>query len=454
MKKHSQKVFVLMAIILAVSAGVGFIVLKAKKTNQFNIILISIDTLRADHLGCYYYPRGTSPAIDRFRTGAVLFRHCMAQAPSTLASHASLLTSLILSHHGAYFTRSQPLPDKVQTMAERLQQRNYRTISFNDGGQIAPEFGLNQGFEKYESMGAKIKINELNFRRIVNKTIQWLDQNPREKFFLFLHTYETHHPYTPAEYYLNLFEANYNGNLPRHIPVELIVQINQGKINLDKDDQQHIINTYDAEIRSMDDSFGLLMAYLQKKKLYDNTLIIFTSDHGEEFGEHGSWAIHSHTLFNDQLHVPLIIKLPGSAPAPGKVDYLVRSIDVLPTVMDLLGEKAAAGMEGTSLVPLMKGRPPKKPVLAISQRDMQTTYDPAYWSVMTRKWKLYDNRLYNLLQDPGEMKDVSAANPDLKKELENYALRYLKRKKTKFPPKKITLDRDLKEKLKTLGYLE
>jgi arylsulfatase A-like enzyme len=427
---------------------------KSGKETDFNIILISIDTLRADHLGCYNYPRNTSPSIDKFRLEAILFRRCMAQSSSTLPSHASMLTSLIPSHHEAFFTRSQPLPDNIQTMAELLQQKGYRTISFNDGGQIAPEFGLNQGFERYVDVGPEITREDHSLRRIVNKTIPWLDQHPKEKFFLFLHTYEPHSPYKPDQKYLSLFESNYNGTLPQHISTKLIDQINNGEVKPNEEDKQHIINTYDAEIRSMDDSFGLLMDVLKKKKLYANTLIIFTSDHGEEFGEHGRWATHSHTLFNELLHVPLIIKLPGSKYASRKVDHLVRSIDILPTVMDLLDEKISKDFEGISLVPFMKGIRPRNPMFAVSQRDMTKTYAPNYWSIMTRKWKLFNEKLYNLLHDPGELADVSASHEALKKDLRKYANRYMRRKRVKSSTKKITMDDALKERLKSLGYLD
>lgn len=453
-KKHGLKIILVIVVIGIVTAG--FFVSKNLKSNErdFNIILISIDTLRADHLGCYNYPRNTSPSVDKLRKNAVLFRRCMAQSPSTLTSHGSMLTSLIPSHHGAYFTRGQALPDNIKTMAELLKEKGYQTVSFNDGGQIAPKFGLNQGFDIYESMSAKLHARYLHFYRIVNKSMKWLDQNPGEKFFFFLHTYETHHPYTPKKRHLKLFETGYKGDLPRDIQVELIEQINKGEIKLTDEDKQHIINTYDAEIRSMDESLGLLIKYLKEKKLYDKTLIIFTSDHGEEFGEHGTWAMHSHTLFNDQLHVPLVIKLPDSKFAARKVDHLVRSIDILPTVMDLLGEKLSKDFEGISLVPFMKGIPPKKLTFAISQRDMQKTYVPAYWSIMTRKWKVYDSKLYDLLDDPGELKDVSGSHDELKTNLVMYALKYIKRRQAKSTAKKIHLDDALREKLKSLGYID
>lgn len=429
--------------------------LPACKSNEkeFNIILISIDTLRADHLGCYRYPHPTSPAIDAFAKDAVLFRQCIAQCTSTLASHASIMTSLIVSHHSAYFTRTQPLPDQVKTMAEFLKEKNYRTVSYNDGGQIAAKFGLDQGFDIYESLPFD-DVKEMQFKRIVEKTESWIDTNPGEKFFLFLHTYETHHPYTPEPHYLDMFEEDYNGNLPEHISVELLNRINKDEVAIDDQDKQHIIDTYDAEIREMDDSFARLIAFLKKKKLYDNTLIIFTSDHGEEFGEHGIWGMHSHTLFNDQLLVPLIMKLPGSQLAGRKINPMARSIDILPTVLDLLGQDIPKDLEGATLIPLAQGRAEDKNMFAISQRDMPKTYPRKYWSVIQNNWKLYDKKLYNLLTDPGELTDATEAYRNLKSRLESMAISFMKRRAKRLDTRKIKIDKKLKEKLKTLGYVD
>ncbi len=338
-------------------------------------------------------------------------------------------------------------------MAELLQAKNYRTVSINDGGQIAPKFGLNQGFEIYESLSSKYKHDNFLFSRIVNKTIEWLEDNTEEKFFLFLHTYETHHPYTPKMKYLKLFESNYNGKLPEHISVELIKQINKGKVKINDEDKEHIINAYDAEIRSMDDSFGVLIDFLKKRKLYEKTLVIFTSDHGEEFGEHGIWATHSHSLFKELVLVPLIIKLPLSKFASRKVNDIVRSIDILPTVMDLLNEKMLVDFEGIGLVPLMKGQKPGKEFFIISQIDMPEMFARKYWSIMNRKWKLYNSKLYDLVNDPAELVDVSTSNKNLTKRFEKFATNFIKRNKTRFSKKKVKLDKTLKKKLKSLGYL-
>jgi len=420
---------------------------------DFNVVLISIDTLRADHLSCYKYPKTTSPAIDEFRKDAVLFRRCMAQAASTLPSHASIFTSLIPSHHTAFFTRGQSLPGNMLTMAEIFKQKNYRTVSFNDGGQVDAKFGLDQGFDQYKSFTDE----QQSFARIVNHTEEWLEKNKKEnnkrKFFLFLHTYETHHPYTPAEKYLKQIETEaYDGPLPRHISVELIHQINRGEVTLSDADKKHLVNTYDAEIRSMDDSFKQLTEYLKKNGLYDNTLIIFTSDHGEEFGEHGMWGMHSNSLYNEQLHVPLIVKLPQSRYAGRKVNRIVRSIDILPTLTALLGDKASVELEGVDLVPLMQGRKLKSDIVVISQLDAPKTFVPEAWTIIYKKWKLFNLRLYDLNKDPAETIDLAGQNKHLIKKLNNYTTDYINKKKPA-GSSKVNLDDALKDKLKSLGYV-
>jgi arylsulfatase A-like enzyme len=454
MKKYLLIIALIVIIVgLVVTAVVSK---KEEKKPAFNIILISIDTLRADHLGCYNYPRNTSPNIDKFREDAVLFRRCIVQSSSTLASHASMLTSLILSHHRAYFTRSQALSDYIMTAAEYLKGQGFHTVSFNDGGQIAPEFGLNRGFDLYESRKPGKPSYHQGFKAIVDRSLAWLDSHSGGTFFMFLHTYETHHPYTPADEHLKLFEKDYKGSLPKDISVPLIKRINNGEVPLLEEDKQHIINTYDAEIRSMDESFGRLIRYLQEKKLYAKTMIVFTSDHGEEFGEHGVWGMHSHTLFNDQLHVPLIVKFPASRFAALNVKPMVRSIDIFPTLVDMLGGKMQEQFEGVSLMPLVRGEKSSDTLIAISQRDMQKTFVRNYWSVIKGKWKLYDSRLYDLLKDPGELTDVSgasAANREIKNHLERFAMNFMRRKMRKFKTKKIKVSDELKKKLETLGYI-
>jgi arylsulfatase A-like enzyme len=419
---------------------------------DLNVILISIDTLRADHLSCYGYSKPTTPNIDDFRQDAVLFNRCIAQSSSTLQSHASMLTSLVPLHHGASFAKKQGLPNVIKTLAELLKEKGFKTVSFNDGGQLAPAFGLNQGFDVYRS--TKKKFDEFNFAYIVTKTIDWIEENPDRNFFMFLHTYETHTPYTPKEKHLRLFDQNYAGRLPAYTSEGIAQKINKGDLSITEEDRLHIIHTYDAEIKSMDESFQTLIDYLRNKKLYERTIIIFTSDHGEEFNEHGVMATHSHTLFNELLHIPLIVKFENSKFASRQVNKLVRSIDIMPTLLDKLNIKDSPYMEGISLMPLIKGQRSKIETYAISERDMLVTLRNECWSIMNDRWKLYNSCLYDLKNDTEEKIDVSDGNMNIKKSLRKRAIRFLQANRILYADKKAKLDKKEKELLKALGYIK
>jgi len=424
----------------------------SRRNADLNVILISIDTLRADHLSCYGYSKPTTPNIDDFSQDAVLFKRCIAQSSSTLQSHASMLTSLVPLHHGASFAKKRALPKRIKTLAELLKEKGFKTVSFNDGGQLAPAFGLNQGFDMYRS--TKKNFDEFNFTHIVTQSINWIEENSDRNFFMFLHTYETHTPYTPKEKYLQLFDQNYAGRLPAYTSEGIAQKINRGDLSITEEDRLHIIHTYDAEIKSMDESFQTLIDYLKKKELYERTIIIFTSDHGEEFNEHGVMASHSHTLFNELLHIPLIVKFANSKFASRQVDELVRSIDIMPTILDTLNTKPSPYMEGISLMPLIKGQKPKIDTYAISERDMEITLKNECWSIMNERWKLYNSRLYDLKNDAEEKIDVSDMHLNMKKSLRKRAIRFLQANRIFYADKKAKLDKKEKELLKALGYIE
>lgn len=420
----------------------------------YSVILVSIDTLRADHLGAYGYGKETSPEIDRFARESVVFENCQSQSVSTLASHASMMTSQLLSHHGAYFARGLRLPSRVPTIASLLKLRGYRTASFNDGGQIAPEFGLASGFDVYEHMDKDFKIDKLVFERIVQSADAWLDHNGAAKFFLFLHTYETHAPYTPKPGILAVFDAGYSGPLPPETPEDLIARINRGEVPLSDSDKAHIVATYDAEIRSMDASFGALVRSLEARGWLDKTILVFTSDHGEEFGEHELMATHSNTLFREQVHVPLIVRLPGGRLGGRRIGDLVRSIDIAPTIFALLGIAESPSFEGSSLVPSMRGRGPSGTVFSISQRDMLETYRSEFWSIRDGRWKLYNGRLYDLAADPGETRDVSASRPDIRALFRRRALRLLPPPAALGASEPANVGEETRKRLKALGYVK
>jgi arylsulfatase A-like enzyme len=371
------------------------------------VILISIDTLRFDHLGCTGYARPTTPNLDLFRRDAVLFSTAVAQASSTLASHASMLTSLLVPQHGASFKRGTGLDGGVATIAGELARHRIATVSFNEGGQLAPEYGLGRGFARYRS--ARVGPGTSHFANEVDLTRRWLRSNSGRAFFLFLHTYEVHHPYTPdARHLAEVEQPPYVGPLPGGVtPLDLLAEINQGVRHITAVDLRHIVATYDAQIRAMDDAFGALVTDLKAQGLYDETTIVFTADHGEEFGEHGWVGWHSHTLYDELVRVPLLIKYPHGMHGGGTVTRQVRSIDIAPTVLALLQIPPPRSFQGRDLTPLVGGRP-EAARYAVSNLD-----GGGVASIRSTRWKLIRNHLFDLRNDPGEKRDVAMRFPEV-----------------------------------------
>jgi len=409
---------------------------------RFNVVLISIDTLRGDHLGCYGYARPTSPTLDALCRESVVFTQAIAQAPSTLHSHASLLTSQIPQHHGASWAARTPLAEEAVSLAEVLAGAGYATAAFTGGGQMDEIFGLDQGFDLYEQPAVP------RFVDTVRAAIPWLEGQGSERFFLFLHSYETHHPYEPEARYLEAVGDEYDGPLPDAISLDLLLQINNGEIALDDADLAHVVATYDAEIRSMDDGLALLLDKLRRLGALDRTLLVFTSDHGEEFGEHGTVGWHSHTLYDELLRVPLVVRFPRAAFAGARIDRQVRSLDVAPTVLAAVGLEAPAAFEGTDLGALVRGEPVDE-LVAVSRQDRPPDKDIE--SVRTEPWKLTEGKLFHLVTDPGELWDVT--DHAIQQRLEE-ALRAAVESGTALEAEAVVPTGKTLEELKDLGYLQ
>lgn len=408
-----------------------------------NIILISFDTLRADHLGCYGYDKDTSPHTDAFSKDCVLFEKTIAQSSTTKSSHASIFTGMNVVAHCAYGGNDHILSDDRLTMAEILKDQGYRTICYNSGGYMREFFKLDQGFEIYNSDVVGRFINTVNISQ------QWLDDNPGEKFFLFMHTYEVHHPYLPKEPFSSMFKNDYSGPLPDHITIELLKDINAGKVTIDEADKAHIISRYDAEIRSMDDAFGKFLAYLKSKGLYDKAIIIVTSDHGEEFGEHGKMGWHSHTLYEELIHVPLLIKFPDQKFKGKRIKGMVRSIDILPTLLQLLAIDIGIRKEAIEGVSLLRGIQKGKvdSTFALSQLGTNTS------ALQNDRFKIIANQLYDLKNDPGEQKNIANENKKIRDKMHTSLQSYLKAKANAIETKS-KVDEETLEELRKLGYVD
>ena len=417
-----------------------------------NVVLVSIDTLRADRLGCYGREPSFTPAIDAFCEEAVQFELAIAQAPSTLSSHASLFTSLLPHHHGASRTRRLALAPDHLTLAEVLRDEGFATAAFHGGGQLDVVFGVGQGFEIYETPGHQPdqppgeEAFSDRFRPTVERAVAWLEEEKPERFFLFLHTYEIHHPYTPSPEDLAAIEAQYAGPLPPDISIDLLRGINGGRTPLGPEDLRHIESTYEGEIRSVDAAFGRLMEGLRRLELHDTTLIVFTSDHGEEFGEHGMVGWHSHTLYDELLHVPLLIRFPGAWQGGRRLDAQVRLLDVAPTVLGAVGVERPGVFQGANLTHFVAGGPPPSPY-ALSALDEGGT------SLRTPEWKRIRRELYDLTEDPGETLDVAAEHPGVAEKLRRIKVELV----TEGPaigPVDAPVSPELQERLEALGYVQ
>ena len=439
------------------------------------VILVSIDTLRPDRLGCYGNRQPTSPNIDGFAGESVLFAEAIAQAPSTLPSHATMLTSLLPEHHGAFFSRRTPLPASIPTLASELRAAGYRTAAFTGGGQIAPEFGLDRGFDTYG-----VNVGGSDFESAVRAGLGWLEENPGHPAFLFLHTYEVHHPFTPEPALLDIFDDGYDGPLPVEISKELLHRINTDETAITDRDLAHIVAAYDAEIRSVDSAFGRLLAGLGELALLEDSLLIFTSDHGEEFGEHGVVGWHSHTLFDELLRVPLLIRFPGGRDGGRSIDQQVRLLDLAPTVLATVGVVAPSTFEGVDLVRVIGGL--TTPLPAVSQLDLPV--GEIELSLRTGRWKLYPRRalagdpfaegppplavrlrnllvrwrrpfaLFDLQADPGEDRDVVEGRPQVASSLSRTLATLAGARQCPEPVPTVVVDLATEERLRALGYVD
>ena len=337
---------VLLALIVLLSFIVGLAYWWNSLVHQppKGIILISLDTLRADHLGCYRYYRDTSPSIDAFAMESILFENAIVQAPNTLASHMSIMTSLYPSFHGVG-RQSFPLDYEHKTIAELLNEEGYQTAGFTDGGYVSGVFGFHQGFETYNESGGGIE-------NTLPQVKKWLDANKEKPFFLFIHSYDIHGPYNPPPPFVGMFhELPYMGTL---VPTNLTLWLAYSKkIKLNEADLDHFIALYDEGIRYVDEKLGEFFSYLQDTDLREQSLVIITSDHGEEFNEHGSF-LHHQLYFEPNLHVPLIIRIPSYPKKQIRIEEFVQSIDILPTILDIMELPAHPKAQGKSLLPLIK----------------------------------------------------------------------------------------------------
>jgi arylsulfatase A-like enzyme/Tfp pilus assembly protein PilF len=356
----------------------------SQKKSPPDVFLITIDTLRADHVGCYGYKQIETPAIDALAADGIRFTQAFTHSPITNTSHTTILTGLLPSVHGVT-DFAVPLSPQHATWAELLKRRGYHTAAFIgavilDSNSLAP--GLDRGFDFYDNFPAKSESKERWGRlerrgmTVVEHAETWLDKHRTGPRFVWVHLYDPHDPYEPPPPY----SEKYKDRL------------------------------YDGEIAYADSALAHLIATLKKSGAYENSIIVVVGDHGEGLGEHGE-ETHGLFLYDSTLHVPMILKLPRAAQRGLVIDSQVRTTDILPTVLALTNVPAPEELNGASLVPLIKGEDK-------SGRDLfgETDY-PLRWgwaplrALRADSMKLIEAprpELYRLDSDPGELKNLYA----------------------------------------------
>ena len=318
------------------------------------VILISIDTLRADRLGAYGYAKETSPNFDRLAASGVLFEHAIAPYPSTLTSHMSMFTGYYPQEHGV-LPPSTVLADSIETLPERFLEHGFRTAGHTEGGFVAGGYGFRRGFEEFTDTAYQA---DTDVERTFDRGLAFLRRlGADDRFFLFLHTYSVHDPYTPPEEYQRLFWSQPPPDVFASSG-ENLRRINEGELDLSAEGLTYFEAMYDASVRYVDDVLGRFVAELTESGLLAETLLVVTSDHGEEFLEHGRMA---HTqVYPECLEVPLLIVHPDLATGRS-VRGLVELVDLPPTLYELAGLPAPATLSGESLVAQI-GDPERMPI--------------------------------------------------------------------------------------------
>jgi len=395
-----------------------------------NLVIVTIDTLRADRLGCYGNREVATPRLDQIATGGALFEQATVHVPLTRPSHASIFTGLLPAEHGLRDNVSPSLAPEVPTLAPMLKAAGFRTGAFVSSIVLSRQSGLHRGFDEYADL-FETGGDDARFLNTIQRpgdvamkdALSWIQTASDGRFFAWIHLYDPHDPYEPPEPYAS----------------------------------QYAGRPYDGEVAWTDELIGRLEGALQRLGLQDKTLLVVTSDHGEGLGEHDE-GVHGFFVYESTLRVPLIVRGPGVV-AGRRLPGVAQSVDVMPSVLDLLGVPAPAGWKGNgrSLAPVLRGAAPIAsdpayaesllPLLHYGWSDLRALRDGRWKYIQAPRPELYD-----LESDPGETRDLALAMPARAEALRNGLAAHLARERAVasdgagVPP-------DLLEKLGALGYL-
>ena len=426
-----------------------------------NIFFITVDTLRADHLSCYGYPKSTSPHIDSFAQQATLFKHCFSHASNTWSSLASMLSGF-LPHEVKIFAYMLPL--EVKTLPEILLQQGYKTIGVVSNYILRKNQGYEQGFEVYDDTMNDFEIVRRGPERIAKNTtdraIELLKESSKQQIFMWVHYQDPHGPYTPPDRFSNMFKDN--EKKPRGLKLNTSLSGLGGipsyqRLN-SNNNYHHYVSQYDAEICYFDENFKRLIDEVKRLGLYDDSLIIFTADHGEDMGSHNYYFSHGENLYNSLIHVPLIIK--QSKTLSGMKTNFVQQLDIIPTIFNMTDIKSELPYRGFDLFEHpQRSREiiSETSTVLVANKDRSSIINDGFKLIHTYSYK--KTELFDLNTDFNEEKDLfndhkyrQRANDLFGKLKSNLEKDLLDLGDISKPKKKLS-EEEIK-KLKSLGYAQ
>lgn len=416
-----------------------------------NVLLVTIDTLRADHLSLYGYERPTTPFLEALAVDAVRFDRAYSTSSWTAPAMVSLFSGVHPDAHRVVHGTAQPdgvtlqevIPEAAVLWTEVLSDAGYRSFAVTTNFHLASELGFGQGFERFWNGGWDASAEQVNQR-----VASWLGEiREARPYFLWVHYLDPHLPYTPREPWISAYDPGYASRGPRVAPDALDRELRALQIRRDSPELAYLTAAYDAEINYTDAALRELFAWLQPSP---RDLVVIASDHGEELLDHGRFG-HKLTLFEESTRIPLLMLLPGRAAAGRVVSAPVSLVDVLPTVLDYLGLPAPAGIQGRSLRTLIDTR-------QTLDRDAHSSLANQR-AIRRGRWKLIRSgarsRLFDLDRDPREHHDVAAEQPEVVRELDAAVMEFAQRAGRR--PWKVRFratSEDEAEQLRALGYLE
>jgi len=387
-----------------------------------NIIVITVDTLRADHLGTYGYPHPTSPVMDRFARNGSLFQRCVANIPKTGPSLASMITSTMPERH-LVFSNEHIIEESLATLAEHLRSAGYFTGAIQSNNICRNECGFSKGFFQYIQPCRPGKYHQKSARceSINNVALPWLEKHVERSFFLWIHYLDPHGPYDPPDPFPGLFDPADYDIQPEKLEIAdknlAYGTIPQYQSVIGSDQTKDYVSRYDAEIRYWDTHFSDILRKLETLGLAENTAVFLTSDHGESLVEHEYYFEHGAFLYEQGLHIPLIVKLPGIETGRSIVAGQTSLLDIAPTILQLAGAAPLPEANGQDLMPWVMTRQSKPPY----SKTLLRTSDPMHdqfnsIGITDGRWKfirygnpdIREDEFFNILEDPNETRNITS----------------------------------------------